>query len=98
MREHFHEPITIKDVVNVAAMSRRGLHKAFLQVLGRTPGAELHELRMQKARALLCETSHKIQSVAQMCGFQSANSFCISFRQTMRTSPGRFRQRMVLSA
>ena len=92
MHEHFHEPITIKDVVGIASMSRRGLHKAFLQVLGRTPGEELHELRIQKAKRLLRETSHKIHSVAQMCGFQSANTFCISFRQTMRTSPGRFRE------
>ncbi len=98
MHEHFHEPITIKDVVSVASMSRRGLHKAFMQVLGRTPGEELHKLRIQKAKRLLCETSHKIHSVAQMCGFQSANTFCVSFRQTMRTSPGRFRERMVLQA
>jgi LacI family transcriptional regulator len=96
MHEHFHEPITIKDVVGIASMSRRGLHKAFVQVLGRTPGAELHELRIQKAKRLLCETSHKIHSVAEMCGYQSSNTFCISFRQTMRTSPGRFREKMVL--
>ncbi|MCX6892471.1 MAG: DNA-binding transcriptional regulator [Verrucomicrobia bacterium] len=96
MHEHFHEPITIKDVVGIASMSRRGLHKAFVQVLGRTPGAELHELRIQKAKRLLCETSHKIHSVAEMCGFQSANTFCISFRHTVRTSPGRFRAKMLL--
>jgi transcriptional regulator GlxA family with amidase domain len=73
-----------------------GLHKAFVQVLGRTPGAELHELRIQKAKRLLCETSHKIHSVAEMCGYQSSNTFCISFRQTMQTLPGRFREKMVL--
>jgi LacI family transcriptional regulator len=98
MHEHFHEPITIKDVVSAALMSRRGFHKAFLQVLGRTPGEELHELRIQKAKRLLRETTHKIHSVAEMCGYQSANTFCISFRHTMRTSPGRFRERMVLQS
>ena len=96
MHDHFHEPITIKDVVGIASMSRRGLHKAFVQVLGRTPGEELHELRIQKAKRLLCETTHKIHTVAEMCGYQSANTFCISFRQTMQTSPGRFREKMVL--
>jgi LacI family transcriptional regulator len=98
MHDHFHEPITIKDVVSVALMSRRGLHKAFLQTLGRTPGEELHELRIQKAKRLLRETTHKINSVAEMCGYQSANTFCVSFRQTMRTSPGRFRERLVPQA
>ena len=96
MYEHFHEPITIKDVVGVASMSRRGLHKAFRQLLGRTPGEELHELRIQKATRLLRETTHKIHSVAEMCGFQSANTFCVSFRQAMRTSPARFREQTVL--
>jgi len=98
MHAHFHEPITIKDVVGCASMSRRGLHKAFLQVLGKTPGEELHRLRMTKAKRLLCETNHKIHSVAQMCGYESANTFCSSFRQKMRTSPGRFREAMMLQA
>jgi transcriptional regulator GlxA family with amidase domain len=55
-------------------------------------------LRIQKAKRLLSETSHKIHLVADMCGYQSANTFCISFRQTMRTSPGRFREKMVPQA
>src|SRR5439155_26079128 len=44
--EHCHEPISVKDLVSVAAMSRRGLHKAFLEHLGRTPGQELHRRRI----------------------------------------------------
>jgi len=39
--EHCHEPISVKDLVGVAAMSWRGLRKAFLEKLGRTPGQEL---------------------------------------------------------
>jgi LacI family transcriptional regulator len=38
IREHSHEPISVKDLVGVAAMSRRGLHKAFQEQLGRPPG------------------------------------------------------------
>lgn len=98
IHDHFHEPITIKDVVGIASMSRRGLHKAFIQVLGRTPGSELNRLRIQKAKRLLCETSHKIHSVAEMCGYQSSNTFSISFRKTTQTSPGRFREQRVLQA
>ena len=45
--EHGHEPICVKDLVSVSAMSRRGLHKAFLEHLGRTPGQELQRVRIE---------------------------------------------------
>ncbi|HZI30702.1 MAG TPA: DNA-binding transcriptional regulator, partial [Candidatus Binatia bacterium] len=48
--EHGHEPICIKDLVSVAGMSRRGLHKAFLEHLQRTPGQELQRVRMEWAK------------------------------------------------
>ena len=95
MLEHFHEPITIKDLVDVAAMSRRGLHKAFLEHLHRTPGGELQRLRIERAKRLLQETDHKVDTVAAMCGYQSANTFCIAFRHALGTSPKQFRATML---
>lgn len=91
MRDHYHEPITIKDVVGAAAMSRRGLHKAFLDNLNRTPGKELQRLRIERAKQLLRDSSLKVCSVAEMCGFPSANTFCISFRHSTGASPKEFR-------
>lgn len=93
--EHSHEPISVKDLVSVAAMSRRGLHKAFIEQLGRTPGEELHRVRIERARKLLKETTHKMEVVAGMCGYHSANSFCVSFKQATGQSPKQFRESMV---
>lgn len=89
--EHCHEHISVKDLVGVAAMSRRGLHKAFLENLGRTPGQELQRVRIERAKRLLAESDHKIEIVAGMCGFQSANSFCVAFKQASGISPKQFR-------
>jgi LacI family transcriptional regulator len=89
--EHCHEPITVKDLVGVAAMSRRGLHKAFLEHIDRTPGQELHRVRIERARKLLGESRSKIEVVAGMCGYQSANSFVIAFKQATGLSPAQFR-------
>jgi LacI family transcriptional regulator len=91
--EHNHEPISVKDLVGIAAMSRRGLHKAFLEHLGRTPGQELHRLRIERAKKLLSETTQKIETLAGMCGYQSANSFCVAFKQTTGMSPKQFRDK-----
>jgi len=93
--EHSHDPISVKDLVGVAAMSRRGLHKAFLEHLGRTPGQELHRVRIERAKKLLAESNHKIETLAGMCGYQSANSFCVAFKQTTGLSPKQFRDKQV---
>jgi LacI family transcriptional regulator len=89
--EHASEPISVKDLVGVAAMSRRGLHKAFLENVGRTPGQELQRVRIERAKRFLGEAEHKIEVVASMCGYQSANSFCVAFKQATGMSPKQYR-------
>jgi LacI family transcriptional regulator len=89
--EHASQPISVKDLVGVAAMSRRGLHKAFLDNVGRTPGQELQRVRIERAKRLLADSSHKLEVLANMCGYQSANSFCVAFKQATGQSPKQFR-------
>jgi LacI family transcriptional regulator len=89
--ENAHRQISVKDLVSVAAMSRRGLHKAFLDHLGRTPGEELHRVRIQQAKKMLVETNEKIEVLAGMCGYSSTNSFSIAFKQATGLSPKQYR-------
>jgi len=90
--EHSHEPINVGDVVQVAAMSRRGLHVAFLQHVGRTPGDEIRRVRIESARQLLVDTAEKVETVAMRCGYQSLNSFCVAFKNMTGRSPGEYRR------
>jgi LacI family transcriptional regulator len=96
--EHFHEPIRVKDLLNVAGMSRRGLHKAFMENIGRTPGQELQRLRMEKAKRLLADSDHKIEVLASMCGYQSANTFSVAFKNVTGMSLSRYRNSFLRSA
>jgi LacI family transcriptional regulator len=89
--EHCHEMIGVEDLVGVAAMSRRGLHKAFMEHLGRTPGQELQRVRIERAKRLLRESGYKLEVLSNMCGYQSANSFCIAFKQATGMSPKQYR-------
>jgi LacI family transcriptional regulator len=89
--EHASQPISVKDLVGVAAMSRRGLHKAFLDNVGRTPGQELQRVRIERAKRLLADSNHKLEVLANMCGYQSANSFCVAFKQATGQSPKQYR-------
>lgn len=92
MWEHFREPIRVGDVARAAAMSRRALHQAFLDHLGRTPGEQIRNVRLEHAKKLLAETDHKIAAVAGLSGHQSANSFCVTFTKAEGLSPAAFRK------
>jgi LacI family transcriptional regulator len=92
--DHGHEPICIKDLVGVSAMSRRGLHKAFLEHLGRTPGQELQRVRIERAKKFLATTSQKVETIAHDCGYQSINSFCVAFKRATGMSAKQFRDKM----
>lgn len=89
--EHCHEHIAVKDLVARAHMSRRSLHAAFLENLGRTPGHELQRIRIERAKRLLLGHPYKLDTLAAMCGYQSANSFGVAFKQITRMSPKQFR-------
>jgi LacI family transcriptional regulator len=92
LHEHCHELITVEDLVKVAGMSRRSLHEAFLTHVGRPPGAELHRLRLERAKRLLIESSEKVEVIAEMCGYQSGNSFWVAFKQAIGMSPKEFKR------
>jgi LacI family transcriptional regulator len=92
--EHCHEPIGVEDLVRVAGMSRSGLHQAFLEHIGRPPGSELQRARLEHAKKLLTQTTAKMDAIAEMCGYQSANSFWVAFKQATGTSPKQFQAAM----
>jgi len=92
IEEHCHEPIGVEDLVRVAAMSRRGLHQAFIVQIGRPPGHELQRVRIERAKKLLVASGEKLESIAESCGYQSANSFWFAFKQATKLSPKQYRE------
>lgn len=90
--EHCHEHINVGDLAKVAAMSRSGLHQAFLEHIGRSPGSELHRARIERAKKMLMQSDAKMDVVAEMCGYQSANSLWVAFKQATGLSPKEFRK------
>jgi LacI family transcriptional regulator len=89
--EHSHEPIRLKHLMTAAGMSRRGLHKAFRQHLGRTPGQELQRIRIERAKRLLAATAQKMHELASTCGYHNSNSFYFAFKNATGMSPTEYR-------
>ncbi|MEK7949825.1 AraC family transcriptional regulator [Luteolibacter soli] len=94
--EHFSENIDIDTVARTAGISRRGLHQAFIEHLGLTPGEHIRSTRIEHAKRLLGESNNKVESVAFLCGYQSVNSFFIAFKQACGMPPGEFRKQALL--
>lgn len=90
--EHFSENIDIESVAKSAGMSRRGLHQGFTEHLGRTPGEHLRITRMENARLLLSETTHKVEAIALASGYPSVNSFFVAFKQFCGLPPAEYRK------
>lgn len=88
--DNIHKPISVEDLVRVAGMSRRSLHEAFISHIGRPPGAELHRMRLERAKRMLLDTEEKVEAIASACGYQSGNSFWVAFKQYTGVSPREF--------
>ncbi|HYG23282.1 MAG TPA: DNA-binding transcriptional regulator [Verrucomicrobiae bacterium] len=92
MWDHCHEPIGVKDLANAAGMSVRSFHQAFVENLGRPPGTELQRIRIEHSKKLLLESGEKIDTIAQMCGYESGNSFWVAFKRATGLSPKQYQK------
>lgn len=98
MWEHCHESIGVEDLARVAGMSLRSFHQAFVEHLGRSPGAEVQHIRIEHAKRLLTESDEKLDSIAEKCGYQSSNGLWVAFRQATGISPKKFQLQWKKSA
>ena len=96
MWEHCHEPIGVQELAQAAAMSLRSFHQAFATELGRSPGSELHRIRIERAKRLLADSNEKMETLAEMCGYQSSNSFWVAFKQSTGLSPKKYQKQLAV--
>lgn len=91
---HCHKPLTVNDLAGIASMSVRSFYQAFTQHVGRPPGEEIHRVRIERAKKMLHETSHKLESIASLCGYGSANSFWVAFKMSTGMTPAQYRKEL----
>jgi len=92
LEEHFHKPVQLTQLTQIAGMSESSLLRAFKQATGRTPIGHLLQLRIQRARELLLRTDLNITEIAFETGFNDSNYFSRQFRALMNQSPQRYRK------
>jgi len=98
MEANLEEPLTADDIAGAVGISRRQLERLFKQYLNSVPSRYYLELRLQRARKLLIETSHSIVQVGLMCGFSSGSHFSTAYGALFGVTPREERQRKLLAA
>lgn len=87
MEAALEEPVAPRALAAEAGMSPRQLERLFGEHLGSTPARYYLQLRLDRARALLQQTSLPVVEVGVACGFASASHFARCYRQRYGCTP-----------
>lgn len=92
IREHACEGIRVDDVLDQVALSRRALEKRFRTAVGRPPHTEIRRAQLERVKELLVGSDFKLEKIAEMTGFSSAQYLAGLFHRVVKMTPGAWRQ------
>ena len=87
MEENLEDPLPRSDLAERAGLSTRQLERVFRKYLKRTPTRYYLELRLERARQLLNQTSLSVLDVAMASGFVSASHFSKCYKEMHGRTP-----------
>jgi transcriptional regulator GlxA family with amidase domain len=87
MEDTADEPRDVRQIAAEVGLSPRQLERLFAKYLHANPRRHYLELRLDKARELLLQTSKPILDVAVACGFASASHFSRCYRSAYGHKP-----------
>lgn len=85
-------PWTLESLASEVAMSRSRFAERFKSLMGISPMLYLSEWRLQKALALIGDTTQPIQQVATQTGYKSPSSFTRAFQDKFGMAPKEYRE------
>ncbi len=87
MEANLEEPISLDELSSYVGISRRQLERLFQKHLNCVPTRYYLNLRLNRARLLLLQTSKSIVDIALACGFISAPHFSKCYRDMFGIPP-----------
>lgn len=87
MEANLAEPLSLLEIADHVGLSRRQIERLFRQEMGRSPARYYLEIRLDRARHLLIQSSMPVVEVAVACGFVSASHFSKCYRELYSRSP-----------
>lgn len=90
---HFHEKeLTVQMVADDLGFVNTYLCMAYKKNCGKTVNQKLTELRIEKARELLCQTGYKLYEIADKVGYHDPQYFTKVFTKESGVSPRKYRE------
>lgn len=87
MEANLAEPLSLVEIAAHVGLSRRQIERLFGHEMGRSPARYYLEIRLDRARHLLIQSSLPVVEVAVACGFVSASHFSKCYRELYARSP-----------
>ncbi|WP_353499688.1 GlxA family transcriptional regulator [Vibrio chaetopteri] len=88
-----HVNASVKSVAQHCGVSERSLHRKFISILGTSPKHYIVQLKIERARNLLCLSQMTVEKVAFELGYQDVSNFNRAFKKVTQLSPSVFRNR-----
>ncbi len=87
--------LTVAELLRSSSLSASSLERRFIQLLGRSPKAEIIRVRLQHVVELLAEPNLSLATIAARSGFRHPEYLNMLFKKKFGISPGQYRRRVL---
>lgn len=91
LQTNLQRDLTVAALAEHVAMSPRNFARVFAAETGLTPAKYIEQARVEWSRRYLEETDFSLDTIAETCGFGSADTMRLSYLRLLRTSPAHYR-------
>lgn len=92
IQKNFQQPLSIEQLAESLSLNPSYLIRRFKKDTGMSPYQYLTSIRIEQAQYELKTTQRSVKDIGFSCGYQSENSFCITFRKMTGQTPTQFRK------
>ena len=92
MENHIADPLDLTGLAMLTGIGERQLNRLFRDKLGRSTMAVYRDMRLEKARNLLSQSTLSATEIALATGFANSSHFAQSFRDRFQVTPSSVRR------
>jgi len=92
IEQHYHEDITIAQIVKASGLSHAQFHRLFRKEIGFHSNWYLRQVRVNHAAILLRDTDQSITEIGFAVGFNDSNYFTQAFKRALGATPRAYRK------
>lgn len=87
MASRLEEPISLAQLAGMIRISQRSLERLFRRCTGQSPQSYYMNLRLERARSLITQTSLSVLEISVACGFVAPSHFSRAYKKRYRVRP-----------